>query len=132
MFGQVLVVPKAHALAKKRKIALEELRGVPLVLPPRGRAHRDRIAAAFPEGEGAIDVVAEADGWHLMLEFAARGLGAAIVNDYCRLPDGLVGVPVPQLPTQSLFACRRADEAHRGEAAEALWSRLPKALRART
>ena len=120
-FGQVLVLPSAHPLARRRKVSLADLHGLPLILPPRGRPHRERIASALAERGVQPDIVAEADGWHLMLKFASLGVGLAIVNDYCERPRGLAAVPVAELPTQALHVCRAAVDAVRSTGATLLW-----------
>lgn len=120
-FGQVLVMPSGHPLARRRKVALADLRGLPLILPPRGRPHRERIASALVECGFEPEVVAEADGWHLMMKFAALGVGMAIVNDYCERPRGLVAVPVSDLPKQALHVCRAAGPGTRPAGAALLW-----------
>jgi LysR family transcriptional regulator, low CO2-responsive transcriptional regulator len=43
-------------------------------------------------------VAVEASGWELMLQFVRLGLGLAVVNACCRLPRGLLGRPMPELP----------------------------------
>lgn len=49
------------------------------------------------------NVAVEAAGWELMLEFVRLGLGLAVVNECCRLPRGVVGRPVPELPSLQYF-----------------------------
>lgn len=44
-------------------------------------------------------VAVEASGRDLMLSFVQLGTGAAVVNAYCRLPRGLRGIPIADLPT---------------------------------
>ena len=46
-------------------------------------------------------VAVEATGWELMLQFAKYGLGAAIVNDFCAVPSGMIGVPLEGAPEVS-------------------------------
>ena len=43
-------------------------------------------------------VAVEATGRELMLNFARRGLGTAIVNDFCPVPRAFVGVELEGVP----------------------------------
>ena len=43
-------------------------------------------------------VAVEATGWELMIQFARCGLGIAVVNDFCTVPRGLVGVRLEGVP----------------------------------
>ncbi len=105
--GQMLVVPSSHRLAGRAQIRLRDLRGAPLVIPPEGRPQRSSIAAAL-EGAGVPwEVAVEASGWALIIRLVSLGVGLAIVNDFCRLPRDLVGVPLPALPRITYSAIRR-------------------------
>ncbi|MFT3768904.1 MAG: LysR family transcriptional regulator [Minicystis sp.] len=105
--GQVLVVPAAHPLAKKRSIRLTDLAGARLVVPGAERPHRGLIARALQDAGVKWEVAVEANGWPLMLRFVELGVGLAIVNACCRVPDGLVARPVPALPRQRYHVFRR-------------------------
>ncbi|MEM7245172.1 MAG: LysR family transcriptional regulator [Acidobacteriota bacterium] len=96
--GMQLVVRNDHSLANRKKLRLGQLDGLPLVIPPRGRAHRETVERAMAANDARLDVAVEAGGWQLMLHFAKQGLGAAIVNDFCRPPAGTVALPLPELP----------------------------------
>ena len=52
-------------------------------------------------------VAVEAQGWELMLHFAGLGIGLAVVNGACRLPDGLVGLPLQGMPGVRYFILHR-------------------------
>ncbi len=95
---QVLVVPRSHPLARKRSVGLAALEGLALVVPPVGRPHRAMISRALQAAGVSWTVAAEANGWGLILHFAALGIGAAIVNGFCRIPSGLVARPLRGLP----------------------------------
>jgi DNA-binding transcriptional LysR family regulator len=96
---QVLVVPRSHPLARKRTLGLGELDGLALVVPPVGRPHRAMISRALHTAGVSWSVAAEANGWGLLLHFAALGVGAAIVNGFCKIPSGLVARPLRGLPS---------------------------------
>lgn len=101
------VMPRGHALARKRRLLLRHLANERLVLPPADRPHRAQIARALAAQGLECDVALEATGWELMLRFASRGLGVAIVNDFCRVPRGAVARRVTDLPGLRYFLLAR-------------------------
>jgi LysR family transcriptional regulator, low CO2-responsive transcriptional regulator len=115
--GQSLVVPDGHPLSKKRAVDLADLAGQRLVVPGADRPHRALVARAL--GEAGIDwqVAVEANGWPLMMRFVELGIGLAIVNAFCRPPEGLVTRPIRGLPKQRYHVFRRKGAAAVGEAA---------------
>jgi len=104
--GQMLVVHNTHPLAKRKRIRLEDLRGAPLIVPPEGRPQRQALTAALHSADVPWEVAVEASGWTLLIHLVHLGVGIAIVNDFCRLPRGLIGVPIPSLPRLSYCAIR--------------------------
>jgi len=105
--SQVLVMPEAHPLARKRRIMLRDLAGARLVVPDRNRPHRALIAQALLSAGVPWEAAVEANGWELMLHFVRLGVGVAVVNACCRLPRGLVARPLPELPRQVFYVIRR-------------------------
>lgn len=97
--GQVLVVPKGHALATRRSLKLRDLSGCRIVVPPAGRPHRELLARMLQSRGVAWQVAVEASGWELMIQFVKMGIGVAVVNAYCNIPRGLVAIPIPELPS---------------------------------
>jgi LysR family transcriptional regulator, low CO2-responsive transcriptional regulator len=97
--GQVLAVPEGHRLARRSRLRLKDLAGERLVVPPRGRPHREMLAALLQSAEVLWEVALEANGWELMLSFVAMGAGSAVVNACCSMPPGVVAIPIPELPT---------------------------------
>lgn len=96
---QVLVMPSAHPLAKQRKIAAADLADARLIVAPQGRPHRAMVDALLTSAGVRWTVAVETHGWPAMLEFVKLGVGLAIVNGSVALPRGLVGRPIPALPT---------------------------------
>ena len=96
---QLLVMPSAHPLAKKRKITAEDLSDARLIVAPSGRPHRAMVETLLSSAGVRWSVAVETHGWPAMLEFAKLGVGLAIVNGSVALPRGLVGRPIPALPT---------------------------------
>ncbi|MGH1342221.1 MAG: LysR family transcriptional regulator [Nannocystales bacterium] len=97
-FQHVAVVPKTHRLATRTKISLASLAGEALVVPAQGSRLRQTLATGFSASGHELSVAVEASGWEPMLHFASLGLGPAVVNGCCRVPRGMVGVPVSDLP----------------------------------
>lgn len=112
--GQMIVVPASHPLAAKKQVLLRDLEGERLVVPPEGRPHRTMIAQALRAAGVRLRVAVEASGWELLVRFAELGLGLAIVNAFCRVPDGLVGLPMPELPSRAYYLLRRPGAAREG------------------
>lgn len=97
--GQVLAVPSGHRLASRSRLKLKDLGGERLVVPPPGRPHRQMLGALLQSERVEWEVAMEANGWELMLSFVAMDLGSAVVNACCRMPEGVVAVPLPELPS---------------------------------
>ncbi|WP_438000399.1 LysR family transcriptional regulator [Sorangium sp. So ce185] len=104
---QVLVVPEAHPLARKRRVHLRDLEGARLVVPGPGRPHRAALAQALLSAGVRWEPAVEANGWELMLHFVRLGVGVAVVNACCRLPRGLVARPLPELPRKVFYVVYR-------------------------
>jgi DNA-binding transcriptional LysR family regulator len=94
-----LAMPAGHRLARRRRIALADLDGTRLVVPPDGRPLRSIVAAALLSAGVRWEVAVEAVGWPLTLHFVQLGAGLAIVNAICRLPPGVVARRIPALPS---------------------------------
>lgn len=103
--AQVVVLPRGHRLASRRKVSVADLGAEPLVLPPEGGPQRRAIDAAF--GGAPHVVVAAVRGWDVVLRLVEVGVGLGIVNDTCRLPRGLVARPVRELDPVTYFAFTR-------------------------
>ncbi len=103
---QILVMPSKHPLARKRKIQLAQLAGERMIVAPRERPHRQTFAKAMRGAGAAWEVAVETHGWPSMLHFVRLGLGLAVVNGSVKLPHGLIGRPVPELPTTHYWLLR--------------------------
>lgn len=108
-FPQVLVVADDHPLADRRQVAIGDLSGLSLVVPPPGRPHRRALERALTDAGAIWQVAAEADGWDLLVHFAGLGIGATIVNGCVALPTGLTAIPVTSLPAISYWAAWRPE-----------------------
>lgn len=121
--GQMLVVPESHPLAEKERVDLEDLSGIPLVVPPAPSAQRAALEEALVLAGANFEVAVEVRGWPLTLHFVKLGAGLAIVNDCCRLPAGLVGKPMADLPSHTYHAIRLEGTPLEG-AVERVWRRI--------
>ena len=123
--GQMLVVRGDHPLARRRRLKLRDLAQCALIVPPEEKPHRQLLARLLQAAGVPWTVAVEATGWDLMLSFVQLGAGAAVVNAYCRLPRGLRGIPVAELPTLRYHVFHRRGLKPAGELA-----RLVRALQA--
>lgn len=101
--GQMLVLPKQHPLASKRRIRLKDLESAELIVPPSGRPHRAMLSQMLQSAEVSWTVAVEASGWEVMLYLVRLGMGLAIVNACCRIPSGVVTRPMLELPALQYF-----------------------------
>lgn len=95
---QALVVPRGHALARKKAVLLGDLEGASLVLPPPDRPQRVSLSRALASAGVAHDVAVEVTGWDLAVAAVQLGLGLAIVNDFGAKHPGCVARPLRELP----------------------------------
>ena len=96
--GQQVVVPAAHRLARKRRLSPRDLAGEAIVVAPVGSQHRMMLAQALRVAGTEWSVAVEASGWELMLHFAKAGMGVAVVNDFCTVPRGMIGIALDDVP----------------------------------
>ncbi|BFO53868.1 LysR family transcriptional regulator [Acidovorax sacchari] len=96
--GQVLIVPRSHPLALQRFMSLKDLRDQFLVVPHAGRPHRELLGQLLEAKGIRWHVAVETNSWGLMMQFAAWGLGLAVVNAFCPAPRGTVAIPLKGYP----------------------------------
>ncbi len=105
--GQHLLMRSDHRLAKRRKLSAADLAGEDLVVAPGASPHRQMVEQAM-RSEGIVpEVSVEASGWELMMDFVSKGMGVAIVNDFCSVPRGLTAVPMPGFPLATYYLLAR-------------------------
>lgn len=107
--GQVLVVPRTHALASRKSVRLRDLKDAQLIVPPAGRPHRELLGRLLQAESVPWQPSLEANGWELMLRFAQLGFGLAVVNACCRIPKGLAAVPLQGYPPLEYHVFHAAD-----------------------
>jgi DNA-binding transcriptional LysR family regulator len=97
----VLAVSTDHALAARKRVALEELGGEAFIFIPRYTAPAlyDEIIARCRDAGFSPRVVQEAAGWHTMVSLVSAGVGVAFVpRSLARLHDtGVAFRPVRDL-----------------------------------
>jgi LysR family transcriptional regulator, low CO2-responsive transcriptional regulator len=101
--GQVLVVPHAHRYADRVRVKLKDLAGEKIIVPPPDRPHRQMLAALLNSQGMQLEVAVEANGWELMLSLVNMGMGVAVVNACCRIPKGLIALPIAELPSLQYY-----------------------------
>lgn len=109
--GQVLVMPASHRLVSKRIVSLTDLSGERMIVPPESKPHRVLINRLLMGVNVDWKVGVEVSGWELMLSFVKRGLGLAIVNEYCTIPNKLIARPLPEFPAIRFDLIRRKQAA---------------------
>ena len=103
-----LVIPRDHAMARRRYLKPSDLNGLSLIVPPLGAPFRATVNRTLEAHEVVWRVAVEASGWELMLHFASLGLGATLVNGCCRIPDELRAIPIRGLPPANYYLlCKR-------------------------
>jgi DNA-binding transcriptional LysR family regulator len=93
----VVVCPKAHALAKKRRIVLDDLARSPLVLTAPGTSVRAVVDAALSETREALDIACEPTYMMTAVAMVRGGLGVTILPETARevrAEPGLVVKPI--------------------------------------
>jgi DNA-binding transcriptional LysR family regulator len=93
----VLVLPSAHRLARKRFVTLKDLRGERMIETSQGNMHRELVASAFASAGVSYAGSVELPSGFSACQFAAEGLGLAIVDPYqfrAAVGLGLVARPI--------------------------------------
>ncbi|QFG25636.1 LysR family transcriptional regulator [Actinomadura sp. WMMB 499] len=112
-YPQVLVMPAGHPLAAVPDLALADLAGTALIVPPPSGPHRVALERALRAADVPWTVAVEAEGWPLMLHFVSLGVGLAVVNGCVTPSPGLVTreiIDLPTVPYHALHLPSRADD----------------------
>ncbi|WP_322013545.1 LysR family transcriptional regulator [Paraburkholderia sp. J12] len=80
----VAVCPRAHPLAKKRRIVLDDLTGSPLVLTAPGTSVRSVVDAALSASREALDIACEPTYMMTAVAMVRAGLGITILPETAR------------------------------------------------
>ncbi|MFV2171890.1 LysR family transcriptional regulator [Actinomadura sp. LOL_016] len=112
-YPQVLAMPEGHPLAAAPALALADLAGTALIVPPPSGPHRVALERALRAADVPWTVAVEAEGWPLMLHFVSLGVGLAVVNGCVTPSPGLVTreiIDLPTVPYHALHLPSRADD----------------------
>jgi len=112
--AQVVVVPRGHRLAARRRVSLADVATEPLVLPPEGGPQRRALDAALAGTRPRV--AAAVRGWDVVLKLVEAGVGIGIVNATCALPRSLVARPVHDLARVTYYALTRPKPSPRAHA----------------
>ncbi len=112
--GQLALLPRGHRLSKRRSLAPADLDGERLVVAPEGSPHRTMLGQALEAAGARWSVAVEATGWELMIQFVRYGLGIAVVNDFCPVPRGFVGVRLGGVPDVRYISVTRRGKGPEG------------------
>jgi DNA-binding transcriptional LysR family regulator len=77
----LLAIPARHPLAKKKRVTLEDLSRVPLILPDREASSGRRIHRAFQENGLEYRTLVETGDSRLLLGFVRAGLGISVLQE---------------------------------------------------
>ncbi|MET8154163.1 LysR family transcriptional regulator [Actinoplanes sp. NPDC049668] len=106
-FPQMLLMPEDHRLARKRSLRLRDLADAELIVGPPTRPHRINLERALTDAGVGWTVAVEAEGLPMTLDFAALGVGLAVVAGCVQPPEGLVGRRITDLPRVTFHAIHR-------------------------
>jgi DNA-binding transcriptional LysR family regulator len=112
----VLVVPRGHPVAGRRRVQLQALRGEAWMVTPAGEPSRQAVDRLFASAGGAPPVSWEFEGLDTILSLVSRGVGIAAVPRLA-LAAGAGEVAVRELPgavpARDVYAVVRTSSARR-------------------
>ncbi len=117
--GAKVIMPRGHPLARRKRVSPTHLDGAALIVPPRGRPHREAVLRALADAGSVPRIAVEAHGWELLMHYVGLGLGVAIVNGICRTPRGLDERPFVGLPRIAYWVLCRPRARERAAVASA-------------
>jgi len=82
-FDPMLITPLDHPLARKERLALEDLSPYGLILPPRRLTTYRLVDLVFQQKRVPYTVALEVGGWEVIKQYVAMGLGISIVTGIC-------------------------------------------------
>ncbi|MFO0947660.1 MAG: LysR family transcriptional regulator [Planctomycetota bacterium] len=94
-YDPMLIVPKGHPLADRRRITMEDVSRYPLILPPRHLSTWRVVDLVFEQHNLSYEVKMEAGGWEVIKKYVAMGLGVSIVTSICLTgQEDLAAIPL--------------------------------------
>jgi len=86
-FGQVLITPPDHPLASAKSFTLAQMGEHDLILPPRRQVTWRLVDHVFQYRRVPYRVALEVDGWEVIKQYVAMGMGSSIISSICLHPD---------------------------------------------
>lgn len=86
-FEPILLTPPDHALARAKRLTLEEIARYGLILPPRRQVTYRLVDQVFQQARVPYTVALEVGGWEVIKQYVAMGLGISIVTGICIGPE---------------------------------------------
>jgi DNA-binding transcriptional LysR family regulator len=106
-YPQMLLMPAGHRLARRRSLRLRDLAGADLIVPPPARPHRINLERALTEADVDWTIAVEAEGLPMTLDFAALGVGLAVVAGCVTPAADMVTRPITDLARVTFHAVHR-------------------------
>jgi DNA-binding transcriptional LysR family regulator len=78
-----LITPKAHPLAAKEQLRLQDIAPYGLILPPRHLSTWRLVDLVFRQHGVDYKIALEAGGWEVIKKYVELGFGVSIVTDVC-------------------------------------------------
>ncbi len=106
----VLVVPRRHALAKRKRAALKDLNGEPMVLIQTETRTGTLLRAHFRESGFTPNVVMDSGSFEVLKQYVAEGVGLSILPEMTLRPDDrrrMAPLQLPGLPRVAIGAVWR-------------------------
>jgi len=82
-FGHVLITPRDHPLASRPEPGLADIAAHDLILPPRRQVTLHLIDQVFQRNRVPYHVALEVDGWEVIKQYVAMGMGVSIISSAC-------------------------------------------------
>lgn len=82
-YDPVLIMPKGHALSKRKRILPRHISRYPLILPPRHLSTWRQVEFVFAQEQLNYEVRLEVGGWEVIKRYVELGLGISIVMSIC-------------------------------------------------
>ena len=82
-FDHVLIAPRGHPLAAEPDPGLADIAAHELILPPRRQVTLRLVDQVFQRSRVPYHVALEVDGWEVIKQYVAMGMGISIVSSVC-------------------------------------------------
>ena len=86
-FDPILLTPLDHALARSKRLTLEEIARYGLILPPKRQVTYRLVDQVFQQARLPYTVALEVGGWEVIKQYVAMGMGISIVSSICLAAD---------------------------------------------